>query len=137
MLPQPQIEVGTWLAGRRRAAAIDVSDGLALDLHRLCRESGAGACIDASALMPAKGFCRLCAKLEMDPLATILGGGEDYALLFCLPPRVRPPDWCAGTRIGRLETVAGVRLLTAEGIEPLAAAGWDHFDPGCDSSNRA
>jgi thiamine-monophosphate kinase len=127
LTPQPQLAVGKWLASRRRAAAIDVSDGLALDLHRLCRESGVGAQIDEDCLSAQSDFRRLCRKLEMGPRATILSGGEDYALLFSLPPRVLPPKALGCRRIGRLDPGRDLYLNSQGQTEPLPAAGWDHL----------
>jgi len=129
LIPQPQLAVGRWLASRRRAAAIDVSDGLALDLHRLCRESAVGAQIEEDCLGALGSFHRLCLKLEMRPLDTILAGGEDYALLFSLPPRVLPPAALKCRRIGRLDAGTDVFLVSQGRSLPLPATGWDHFGP--------
>jgi thiamine-monophosphate kinase len=133
-IPEPQLAVSRWLASRRRAAAIDVSDGLALDLHRLCRESGAGARINSESLSNQKGFGPLCRQLALPPVATILAGGEDYALLFALSPRVEPPPELQCRLIGHLDAGSDVYLSSQGRTEPLPAKGWDHFErqPGAD-----
>ena len=128
LAPRPQLELGRWLAGRRRAAAIDLSDGLAIDLHRLCRASGAGARIDAARLPLPPRLDRLAARVGRPPLELALGGGEDYVLLFALPPGVRPPARFAARRIG--EIVAGRRLTLVRGgrRQRLSPTGWDHVE---------
>ena len=128
LAPRPQLALGRWLAGRRRAAAIDVSDGLALDLHRLCRASGVGARLAAGRLPLSPGLDRLADGLGARPERLALGGGEDYVLLFTLPGSLRPPDELGARRIGRI--VDGTRLtLEADGRRrPLPASGWDHLD---------
>jgi len=128
LLPQPQLAVGRWLARRRRAAAIDISDGFALDLHRLCRESAVGARVEKSVLAAPSDLHLLCLKLGLSPLATVLAGGEDYALLFALPPKVRPPANLGCERIGCLHQGADILLVSADAAEPLPAQGWDHFE---------
>ena len=107
---EPRLALGRKLAGKA-TACIDLSDGLSLDLHRLCKES------------------RVAAKLERIPMvpgATLdraLHGGEDYELLFTLPPHMKPP---AGTsRIGTI--VSGlVGAVWFEG-KRLPPRGYDHF----------
>jgi thiamine-monophosphate kinase len=125
--PRPQLELGLWLATRRRAAAIDVSDGLAIDLHRLCRASGVGARIVANLLPLPPGFDRLATWIGSSALELALGGGEDYVLLFALPPTVAPPESFGARRIG--EIVAGRRLTLEEHGKSrrLQPAGWDHL----------
>jgi len=108
-------------------AAIDLSDGLALDLHRLCRESGVGATLESDALPQPARFDDLCRALDQDPLELTLTGGEDYVLLFTLPPRVEPPSELGCTRVGRLTGGQAVQLATAEGTRALPPRGWDHF----------
>ena len=127
LAPRPQLELGRWLAGRRRAAAIDVSDGLAIDLHRLCRASGVGARVDAERLPLPTDFERLAAQMDRSPTRLALAGGEDYVLLFALPPTIQPPDRFAARRIG--EITAGRRVTLQEGGRgrPLPPDGWDHL----------
>lgn len=125
--PRPQLELGRWLAGRRRAAAIDVSDGLTLDLHRLCRASDVGARIDVDRLPLPPALGRLAEELAQPPLDLALTGGEDYVLLFSLPRTVRPPRSFAAHRIG--EIVEGSLMTVTENGRGrrLTPAGWDHL----------
>lgn len=126
--PRPQVDLGLALGRRRRVAAIDVSDGLALDLARLCRESGVGARLSAPELPLAPHARALAGHLGHDALDLALGGGEDYVLLFTLPPDEEPDD-PACRWIG--ETVAGadIEIEDASGRRPLAPRGWDHLRP--------
>ena len=133
LVPLPQLELGAWLAGlgRRAGAAIDVSDGLAKDLRRLCTASGVGAELDLRLLRRAvvPEHEALATALGLDPIAVALAGGEDYVLLFTLPATVTPPDRFACTRIGTITRTRTVHFLDATGApHPLPALGWDHLD---------
>ena len=90
---------------------IDVSDGLALDLHRLCVASGVAAEIDRVPV--AKG-----ATVER-----ALHGGDDYELLFTLPAGTTGPK--GTTRIGRI--VGGKPGTIQFDGRPLKPTGYDHF----------
>lgn len=124
--PRPQLALGRWLGTQQEGAAMDVSDGLARDLHRLCKASGTGAEIDAGALPLTNRFTRLCAVIGADPLALALGGGEDYVLLFTLPEGIAPPEKGA-RRIGKIVRGKGVTLLREGNRSPLPDLGWDHL----------
>jgi len=130
LLPRPQLELGQWLGRQPAGAAIDVSDGLALDLHRLCGESGVGARVEAGRLPLAARFPELCAALGAGAERLALGGGEDYVLLFTLPAGLEPPARFACRRIGAI--TAGRRLTIGEhgATRRLAPEGWDHLDGG-------
>lgn len=91
------------------SAAIDVSDGLALDAHRLAAASGVRLELDALDRAIAAGANR----------ADALFGGEDYALLFTAPPTARVD----GIRLGRVVEGEGVW----EGGARVESRGWDHF----------
>ncbi len=76
--PNPRVKEGMALSEKKLAhAMIDVSDGLLLDLERLCEASQVGAEIDAE-LIPRHSSC---------PLNFALAGGEDYELLFTASSR--------------------------------------------------
>jgi thiamine-monophosphate kinase len=118
LYPLPRFRVGRFLREPLRAsAAMDLSDGLSLDLRRLCLASGVSAEMDR--------------EPPIFPGATLedaLHGGEDYELLFTLPPRARPPSAVEGVPITRVGTIregrpGAIRFLGRR----LAPGGYDHF----------
>ncbi len=127
--PAPQLALGRWLATQPEGAAIDVSDGVARDLHRLCRASGTGAAIEAEALPYSFRFHELCAALGAHPLELALGGGEDYVLLFTLPAGLGPPEQFRCRRIGKITLARSVSLIQNETSRDLPDLGWDHLTP--------
>ena len=126
--PQPQLELGCWLGTCTSGAAIDVSDGLARDLSRLCARSGVGAEIDLDRLPLSRDLKRLSRTIDRDWKKLALAGGEDYVLLFTLPAGTEPPDRLGCTRIGRI--VEGSIVLRENGRRtPMPPDGWDHLTP--------
>ena len=93
---------------------MDLSDGLSLDLQRLCLASGVAAEIVAPPLFPG-------ATLEQ-----ALHGGEDYELLFTVRPgRPLPRSPVPLTRIGTIRKGRpGDVYLDGS---PLAPLGYDHL----------
>ncbi|HYL05084.1 MAG TPA: thiamine-phosphate kinase [Thermoanaerobaculia bacterium] len=130
LLPEPQLALGQWLARQQAGAAIDVSDGVARDLYRLCGASGVGARIEAARLPLAPDFTALCAALAADPTQLALGGGEDYVLLFTLPGGVEPPSRFGCRRIGTITSRRRLSLGAHGAAAELPAAGWDHLGGG-------
>jgi len=104
----PRLDIGDKLLGKA-TACMDISDGLALDLHRLALASGVAAELDNIPLL--KG-----ATVEQ-----ALHDGEDYELLYTVPPRVRVP----GIRVGTIRK-GKPGALTYAG-KPLPPRGYDHF----------
>jgi thiamine-monophosphate kinase len=82
---EPRVAVATKLADAGAHAAIDLSDGLAIDLRRLAAASGVGAVIDAAALPIAPAAHELAARDGIPAFEHALGDGEDYELLVALP----------------------------------------------------
>jgi len=133
--PVPRLALGEFLCEHGIASAcIDLSDGLARDLNRLCRASGVGSRIEESALPIHAGVLAWEGLRKSPPLDMALGGGEDYELLFTTGRERQLDDWrqegrVAVTRIGEVrESEEGVGLVTREGsVRPLEPTGWDHF----------
>ena len=127
LAPRPQLELGAWLGRRRRAAAIDISDGLALDLHRLLEASRVGATLEAERLPLAERAGELAARLGRTALELALTGGEDYVLLFALAPSATPPEAAGCRAIGTVTGGRTVHLRHGGRTRRLEAAGWDHL----------
>ena len=104
----PRLDFGRKLLGKA-TASIDISDGLALDLHRLALASGVEARLDRVPL------------LRGATLKQALHDGEDYELLYTAPPRRRVP----GIRIGSMIEGKPGRV-TYQG-KPVPPIGYDHF----------
>ncbi len=128
--PEPEIRLGEILSRHRLASAmIDISDGLLLDLDRLCKASSTGAVIFAEKIPLPHELEGL--PLEKSPLEYALYGGEDFALLFAMPQahrRVLFQTWPQKIyEIGKLTADKGIFLKTGEGLKPLSPKGFDHF----------
>jgi thiamine-monophosphate kinase len=102
---------------------IDVSDGLLIDLTRLCDESKAGARIYAENIPLSQELKKVASGLGISPLELALSGGEDYELLFTAPCRKK----VAASYIGDI-TESGRVIVDSNGKEkPFAAEGYQHF----------
>jgi thiamine-monophosphate kinase len=112
--PEPRLALGRFLRDRA-TAAMDLSDGISLDLRRMALASG------------------LAAEIGMPPRARgataeqALHGGEDYELLFTAPPERIPAqfDGMPLTRIGTMRK-GPPGAVTLDG-KPLPALGYDHL----------
>ncbi len=82
LYPEPRLELAPALASQA-SAAMDVSDGLALDLSRMCAASGCSAEVQVAAI-PLSDAARAIAA-GGDGMQTILTGGDDYEILAAIP----------------------------------------------------
>jgi len=132
--PQPRVGWGIVLGEQQLATAmIDLSDGLSSDLHHLCRESNAGAMIEAAAIPLDEDVRRLCGRRALDPLALALHGGEDFELLFTVAPETitQLPKKVDGVKISRVGEITGdrsIRIREKSHVWELAPKGYTHFD---------
>ena len=116
----------------RLHAMMDISDGLSLDLSRLCEASGVGAELAAAALEQVIHRDAVAASADdgRSPLDHALHDGEDFELLCAVAPDVLeqvPAVRGDVTVIGRV-VEQGLSVVHADGRhEPLLAGGWEHF----------
>ncbi|MFM2267654.1 MAG: hypothetical protein RL757_1095 [Bacteroidota bacterium] len=117
--------------GVKPTAMMDISDGLASELHHICHQSGVGAFVEESGV-PIHPDAQLQAiKFKLDPITCALSGGEDYELLFTIDPKdmdkikFLPDIYVAGEIVPKED---GIKLHTKGGnIHPITAQGWKHF----------
>jgi thiamine-monophosphate kinase len=137
--PQPRVAEGRWLgAADGVTAMMDLSDGLGIDLPRLCAESGVGATVEIDALPVAPGTRRVAAAVGRNALDWATGGGEDYELLVACAPEaftrvaagLQAATATTLTRVGRIEPARTVRFVDARGREVEVARGFEHFVTG-------
>ena len=128
--PVPQMELGMELSRFNLASSmIDVSDGLSVDLHHLCRESGVGAEIYSDKLPLSSELCHF----QKQPSRLALHGGEDYQLLFSVSPRklsslLKIQEKYKITCIGKILKGKKIFEVNRQGNKrPLELKGFQHF----------
>lgn len=134
--PLPMVGLGMQLGKSGVAAAmLDVSDGIATDLAHICKESRVGAEVEETTLPANPFFKQLCQKVNRDPLQLMLGGGEDYQLLFTaeqisreLIQKIEQDIDIPLTRIGKVTRGQGVYLIEASGNrKEISFQGYEHL----------
>jgi thiamine-monophosphate kinase len=125
--PRPPLAAGPRARAAGATAMMDISDGLVRDGGRLAAASGVVLDLDPLELKrQAEGLSPASDVLAADPLAWVLGGGEDHGLLATFPAGIQLP---AGfTAIGSVQapgshTGPGVTIAG----RVAGATGWDHF----------
>ena len=133
LMPKPRFDISSLLAEKVTThSAIDISDGLASEIHRLCRAGGTGAKIYEHNL-PLDTITQIVAtELGEVPTDYALYGGEEYELLFTMTDaEFEKLETLTSdvTIIGRMTPEAeGIELVRENGeAEALPFAGWDHF----------
>ncbi len=130
--PTPRVALGVALRGIA-TAAIDVSDGLAADLGHIATASAVAASVDLAAL-PLSTVARRCRhEVGWDAYVAF---GDDYELCFSAPPARRDAVTDAAhragtpiTRIGTIQSGAGVEFHERGSPYRLVHRGHDHFAP--------
>jgi thiamine-monophosphate kinase len=133
-VPQPRVALAQ--AVRDHAgAAMDVSDGLAGDLAKLCAASGVSAAIDAQSI-PLSGAARILLSRGVVGIESILSGGDDYEIL-CTVPENRFEAFAEAARLAAVPVtsigtvIAGSsipRFIDGQGSEiALPRLSYSHF----------
>jgi thiamine-monophosphate kinase len=132
LLPEPRNALADAVL-QNASAALDVSDGLAGDLAKLCRASGVAAEIDV-ARVPLSDAVRAAVAAESATIETALTGGDDYEIILTLAPdklaALRVAAHSAGvavTEIGRIAAGEGTRFLREGKTLNFARPSYSHF----------
>lgn len=133
--PQPRVVAG--LALRETGlvhACMDLSDGLAADLPKLCAASGVGAQVDVSRLPVSDDLAAMALEFGRPAWELALSGGEDYELLVAVAPADVEAACALVARAGTMLTPigeitrTGLRVIGLDGADlPAVPSGWDHF----------
>jgi thiamine-monophosphate kinase len=136
--PQAQLGLGRFLREKQLPSAmIDISDGLSLDLARICRASRVGAVLQENAI-PIASLNRHEVELRH-----ALHGGDEYQLLFTVPPGRHLPVSFKDVPISLIGYITEGDEISIEHengyITELEPEGWEHFhpDPGRKRAPRA
>jgi thiamine-monophosphate kinase len=134
LLPQPRVAVAA-LVQAQASAAMDVSDGLAGDLEKLCRVSGVSAEVEV-ARVPLSDAARTAVTAQSVLTETILSGGDDYEIL-CTVPAAQSADFIAvaqaagvtATEIGQVTAGEGAAQFVGAHGRPLrlSQTSFSHF----------
>ena len=131
--PMPRVSLGCALRGIA-SAMLDVSDGLSGDLGHILERSGVGAVLQESAL-PMETLLTACKGDAVAAAKALLGGGDDYELLFCAPRTKRDEIEALSrklplplTRIGWVAEQSGFWMQQQDGqCAPVTLHSYDHF----------
>jgi thiamine-monophosphate kinase len=121
--PAPPYAEGPRAAALGASAMTDVSDGLVGDLGHIALASGICVEIASDAFHVPQEFADTARALNADPMAWLLTGGDDHALVATFPPDVDLP--MAWSVVGRVVEGEGVLV---DGQPYGGAGGWQSFD---------
>lgn len=115
------------------SAGMDISDGISIDLPRLCERSGVGGQVDVRRLPISEAATQMAQSTGKPPWWHALNDGEDFELLFTLPAADAErllQQWREPvpiTRIGTIQAEPGLWLLDEAGQrQPLLPEGFSH-----------
>jgi len=132
LLPQPRNRLAEVLRAHA-SAAMDVSDGLAGDLAKLCRASALACEVDVAAV-PLSDAARAVLSVDSELIERILTGGDDYEIVLTLPAAkfdaFRIAAEKAGVPVAKIGQVAsgeGVRFMRDGKVLSLPRPSYSHF----------
>jgi len=133
LMPRPRLDLSKILSEQVKIGAmIDISDGLASEVHHICKESNVGALVYEHNIPLQNITQRIAAEFSEPPTDYALYGGEEYELLFTIgAEEFKKLEMLSSdiTIIGRItEKEKGIELVHENGEqEALRFGGWDHF----------
>jgi len=139
--PVPRIKEGRIIARERLAnSMIDISDGLASDLTRICEASAVGAKVYASKIPILSAAKEVGGLIKRSPLDLALYGGEDYELLFTVSPQkadniIKSLKKELNAKVSVIGEIRkgqeGIKLEDLQGkVSDLQPKGYNHFQSG-------
>ncbi len=115
------------------SAMLDISDGLFIDLSRVCDESGAGAIVYLDKIPVSRELKEVSQLIGKDPLKLAESGGEDYEMLFTSPDfpldEYNKSNEIKITCIGEITAEERAVIDSAGRKAKLKAEGYQHFGP--------
>jgi thiamine-monophosphate kinase len=127
--PEPRLEAGRAAAELGASSMMDLSDGLASDVRRVCDQSGVGCDVDLDLLPVTEDAKELARSMGYDPAILAATGGEDYELVISAPGQIL--DALAESIEVPLTIIGEVTpkdVAFRRGEEPVdGLSGWDHF----------
>jgi thiamine-monophosphate kinase len=112
-------------------AMIDISDGLSSEIMHICKQSNLGCILYEDKIPIYEDARQFAYKLELDPTACALSGGEDYELLFTISQndyeKIKLNDQIS--IVGYMTAAdEGKHIITRSGNKhELIAQGWNHM----------
>jgi thiamine-monophosphate kinase len=132
LLPEPRNVLADAVL-QYASAAMDVSDGLAGDLAKLCRVSSVAGEVDV-ARIPLSEAARSALTADPALLETVLTGGDDYEIVLALSPQklsafqaAAHAAGVAATEIGRMMAGEGTRFMRDNSPLTLTRPSYSHF----------
>ncbi len=128
--PDPPYDAGRTAAEAGATAMIDVSDGLLAEAGHLAADSGVAIDVRSAAFDLPEPLQAVGAALGTDPLALVLGGGDDHALLATFPAGSVPEGWVEVGEVRAADAGEPGRepgTVTVDGAAYDGATGWTHF----------
>ncbi len=122
--PECRLELGRSIASHVNAM-IDVSDGLASEVRHICEESSVGAEVEREKVPISEKTRQTGEKLGIDPMKWALHGGEDFELVFTIPPK--KIDLLEKDDVFVVGKIIEEGMYLIDGEKKELGGGYDHF----------
>jgi len=124
--PKARVSEGLVLS-KVASSAIDVSDGLAKELHLLAEMSGVGIEVHPEKLPVGEGVEEVAGLLGIDPIEIVLASGEEFELVFTVKEELTRDLGLECTPFGRILRGDGVYITTGKKRRRIPPLGWEHL----------